>query len=107
MNNASPLRIALWNVQGIKSPSSQTLVRDLLTSLKIDVAALAETNLHKPLHPPWKNYPNACWAITSPARGTGAALLCTDPIRLISSKTSSDARLVEASIQVAPSHSTL
>jgi hypothetical protein len=100
MSNTSLLRIALWNVQGIKSPSSQILVHDFLTSLKVDVVALAVTNLPTPPHLSWKNFPNSCWSTTTPTRGTGAALLCTGSIRLISSRTSSDARLVEASIQV-------
>jgi len=100
MSNASPLRIALWNVQGIKSPSSQILVHDFLTSFKVDVAALAETILPTPPHLPWKNFPNSCWSTTTPVLGIGAALLCTGSIRLISSRTSSDARLVVTSIQV-------
>jgi hypothetical protein len=64
ISNAAPRRIALWNTHGVKFLSSQVLVHDFLTSLKIDVAALANTNLPTSQNPPWKSYPNSCWTTT-------------------------------------------
>jgi hypothetical protein len=71
----SSWRFALWNVQGIQSRPSHTLVSNFINSLHINAAVLTLTNLSFSSNPPGRHWPAAHWITTTPSRGSGVAVV--------------------------------
>jgi hypothetical protein len=75
-------RFSLWNVQGIQSRPSHTLVSNFLNSLHVNAAVLTLTNLSSSPNPPWRHWPAAHWTTTiTPSRGSGVAVVASSRSR--------------------------
>jgi exonuclease III len=96
----SSWRFALWNVQGIQSRPSHTLVSNFLNSLHVNAAVLTETNLSSSPNPPWRHWPATHWATTAPSRGSGVAVVASPDIKILSFRDSGDGRLIEATLEL-------